>query len=132
MASLAVGQIVSGTVNKIQDYGAFITLEDGSTGLVHISEVSDRYTKSVADVLEVGQKVNVKILDLGDNGKKIKLSIKATIEKTERRNFNNHRRENRDNRQTETSNSFDDILSRFIRDSEEKQCMINKRNDNRR
>ena len=60
--SLEAGAIVEGTVKTITNFGAFIDLGDGVTGLVHISEISDDYVKSVSDYLEEKQKVKVKIL----------------------------------------------------------------------
>jgi len=73
--SLEVGSIVSGKVAKITNFGAFIKLTTGKTGLCHISEISSGFVKEVADVLQLDQEVSVKVLNINDDGK-ISLSIK--------------------------------------------------------
>ena len=72
---LVVGKIVEGTVSGITNFGAFIDLGEGKTGLVHISEVSNSFVKQIADFLKQGDKVQVKVLKVSDDGK-ISLSIK--------------------------------------------------------
>ena len=76
---LAVGQVLEGTVTGITKFGAFVSLEGGKSGLVHISEVANAYVSDVHDHVEIGQKVKVKVLSLGDAGK-INLSIKRAQE----------------------------------------------------
>ena len=77
--SVAVGSVMTGTVETLQNYGAFIRLENGLSGLVHVSQISDKRIKTPADVLEVGQEVKVKVIGIKDG--KISLSIKVLIEK---------------------------------------------------
>ena len=77
--SVAIGSVMTGTVETIQNYGAFVKLENGLSGLVHVSQISDKRIKTPAAVLEVGQEVNVKVIGIKDG--KISLSIKALIEK---------------------------------------------------
>ena len=72
---LDVGKIVEGKVTGITNFGAFIDLGEGKTGMVHISEVSAGYVKEIADHLKEGEQVKVKVLKVGDDGK-ISLSIK--------------------------------------------------------
>lgn len=74
---LAVGSIVTGRVTGITKFGAFVALEGGKSGLVHISEVSGSFVSDVHDFLTEGQKVQVKILSVSPEGK-INLSIKQT------------------------------------------------------
>ena len=81
VASVVVGTVMTGTVETIQNYGAFVRLENGLSGLVHVSQISDKRIKTPAAVLEVGQEVNVKVIGVKDG--KISLSIKALIEKEE-------------------------------------------------
>lgn len=76
---LAVGQVLEGTVTGITKFGAFVGLEGGKSGLVHISEVANAYVSDVHDHVEIGQKVKVKVLSLGEAGK-INLSIKRAQE----------------------------------------------------
>ncbi len=76
-----VGDIIVGKVVQLKEYGAFIEIEPGLDGLVHISEIAYKRVASPADELEIGQNVNAKILDIDADKKRISLSIKETIEK---------------------------------------------------
>ena len=67
--SIAKGQIVEGVVTGITNFGAFIELPGGITGLVHISEVADTYVKDVNDFLKDRDKVKVKVINIDDKGK---------------------------------------------------------------
>ena len=75
-ANYEVGQIVTGKVVRIIDFGAFILIDKDLEGLVHISEVSVKRINSLEDVLSVGDNVNVKIIKLTKHDQKIGLSIK--------------------------------------------------------
>lgn len=81
IASVEVGSVMTGTVESLQTYGAFIDLGNGLSGLVHISQISDKRIKTPAAVLEVGQSVDVKVIGVKDG--KISLSMKALIEPKE-------------------------------------------------
>ncbi len=74
-SSLSVGTVVEGTVESIQPYGAFVTLENGISGLIHISQISEKRIKSPSAVLSIGQTIKAKIISI--NNGKIGLSIKA-------------------------------------------------------
>lgn len=71
-----VGEIYEGTVEDIADFGAFVEVLPGKTGLVHISELSHDYVSNVDDVVKIGDILKVKVIDKGPNGK-ISLSVKA-------------------------------------------------------
>lgn len=77
----AVGNIVSGKVVRIVPFGAFVMLEDGVDGLVHISQISWERVEKVEDALQIGQEISAKVLELDVENKKISLSIKQTTEK---------------------------------------------------
>jgi small subunit ribosomal protein S1 len=70
------GQIVSGTVTKITNFGVFVGLEDGLEGLLHISELADHKVENPEDVVKVGEKIDVKILRVDTDDRKIGLSRK--------------------------------------------------------
>lgn len=70
-----VGKIVDGKVSGITNFGAFVQLSNGQTGLVHISEVAEEYVKDIKAHLKENQTVKVKIISVDDNGR-ISLSIK--------------------------------------------------------
>ncbi len=75
-----IGQIIEGKVVQIKEYGAFIELEPGLDGLVHISEVAHKRVENINNELEVGQTVSVKILEIDKDRKRISLSIRETID----------------------------------------------------
>jgi small subunit ribosomal protein S1 len=81
IAKCEVGSIMEGTVDNIKDYGAFINLENGLSGLLHISQISTQRIKHPGVVLKEGQTVKVKIISIADN--KISLSMKALQEEEE-------------------------------------------------
>ncbi len=80
-ASVQIGSVLSGTVESLQSYGAFVRLENGLSGLVHISQISDKRIKAASDVLTAGQTVDVKVI--GNQNGKISLSMKALLEPKE-------------------------------------------------
>ena len=75
-----VGQVIEGKVVQIKEYGAFVELEPGLDGLVHISEVAHKRVGNISDELEVGQVVTAKILEIDKERKRISLSIRETID----------------------------------------------------
>ncbi len=75
-----VGDIVKGKVVQTKDYGAFVELSPGLDGLVHISEVAHKRINKVSDELSIGQEVNVKILEIDKETRRISLSIKETLD----------------------------------------------------
>ncbi len=79
VAMLVPGTIMEGTVESLQTYGAFVDLQDGLSGLVHISQISQKRIKKPSEALKVGDKVKVKILNT--NNGKISLSMKAVEER---------------------------------------------------
>ncbi|MCU0538322.1 MAG: polyribonucleotide nucleotidyltransferase [Desulfobacterales bacterium] len=74
-----VGAIYEGTVVKITDFGAFVNIMPGTDGLVHISQLANRRVTKVSDVVKEGDKLKVKVLEIGRDGK-IRLSHKALLE----------------------------------------------------
>ncbi len=75
LALVKAGTVTEGTVESIKDYGAFVDIGDGVTGLLHVSQISQKRIKTPADVLKVGQKVKVKITKVADG--RVSLSMKA-------------------------------------------------------
>jgi len=72
-----IGQRVSGKVSKVATFGAFIELEEGVDGLVHISQISDDHVEKVRDALDVGQEVEARVIKIDQVARRIGLSIKA-------------------------------------------------------
>ena len=117
--SVSVGEIVEGTVSDITNYGAFVKLESGDTGLVHISEVSQEFVKDVHTVLKSGDRVKTKVLSVDDKGK-IALSIKKAMppkiaEKAEK-----------------TPLTLEDMLTKFLKDSDERQLDLKRSFESKR
>lgn len=108
--SIKIGQILSGKVSGITNFGAFVQLETGETGLVHISEVADTFVKDIHDLLTVDDEVKVKVLNISENGK-IGLSIKKAKERK---------------RPQRPPQSFEDKIARFMKDSDEKLASLDK------
>lgn len=76
---LEVGAILDGTVTGITKFGAFVSLAEGKSGLVHISEIANAYVTDVNEYLKIGQTVKVRVLAITPDGK-INLSIKRAVE----------------------------------------------------
>ena len=79
----AVGNIVTGKVVRMTTFGAFVELEDGVDGLVHISQIANKHVEKPEDELTIGQEINAKVTELDLTNKKISLSIKETLPKEE-------------------------------------------------
>lgn len=114
--SLVIGSVVDGVVTGITNFGAFVQLPTGQTGLVHISEVADTFVHDVRDHLKEGDTVKVKILSVNEAGSKIALSIKQAQE-----GYNPNRRSRR------VSSSFEDKLARFMKESDERQSDLRRK-----
>ena len=78
LASVKVGSVLTGTVESLQSYGAFVRLENGLSGLVHISQISTERIKTPGQALNIGDTVSVKVIGIKDG--KISLSMKALME----------------------------------------------------
>lgn len=118
--SVQLGSVVEGVVTGITDFGAFVELPGGQTGLVHISEIAEVYVKNVNDFLKKDDKVKVKIISIEDNGK-IGLSIKQVGPKSSKRSAGKR-----------MSPSFEEKLARFLKESDEKQQHLRRSYDSKR
>ena len=84
MNSIKVGNIVKGEVTGVTPYGVFVSLQDEYSGLVHISEVSNKYIRDLEKLFNIGDIINVKIIDLDEDKSHAKLSIKKINYKVEK------------------------------------------------
>ncbi|WP_251554326.1 S1 domain-containing RNA-binding protein [Neobacillus muris] len=133
--SIEVGSKLQGKVTGITNFGAFVELPDGSTGLVHISEVADNYVKDINDHLKVGDQVEVKVLNVENDGK-IGLSIKKAKDRPESERKHSHsqrprqgRANDRNNNKTET---FESKMARFLKDSEDRLSSLKRHTESKR
>ena len=109
--AVSVGETVSGTVEHVAPYGAFVRHESGQKAMVHISELSHNYVKKVEDVLEQGKNITAKVIKIDDKGR-IDLSIKALQVREVRPPV--HREED-----------FEKKLTNFLKFSDEKIADLN-------
>lgn len=70
------GDVVKARITAIEKYGAFASLDDEYSGLIHISEITDKFVKNITDFVEIGDIINVKVLDASKNKNQLKLSAK--------------------------------------------------------
>ena len=75
----AVGNIVTGTVARMTDFGAFVELETGVDALLHVSQISKEHVEKPSDVLKIGESITAKVVDFNEESKKISLSMKALL-----------------------------------------------------
>ncbi|BBA92031.1 MULTISPECIES: S1 RNA-binding domain-containing protein [Streptococcus] len=87
---MKIGDKIKGTVTGIQPYGAFVQLENGRTGLIHISEIKTGFVDNVYDHLKIGKEVLVQVVDFDEYTGKISLSIR-TLEEEQHKLPRHHR-----------------------------------------
>ncbi|MGL4989684.1 MAG: S1 domain-containing RNA-binding protein [Sarcina sp.] len=138
--ALETGSILEGKVVNITNFGAFVEVE-GETGLVHISEVAESFVKDIREHLKEEDIVKVKVLGTDEKGK-ISLSIKQAMpprkksarpvevdwSKKENTGYNKNRNMKSSKPKTE---NFEDIMSRFLKDSEERLQDVKKNQEPR-
>jgi S1 RNA binding domain protein len=113
--SIEVGSVVEGKVTGITNFGAFIELSGGETGLVHISEIADTYVKNVEDYLKMYEQIKVKVISIDDDGK-IGLSIKQLDDKNKKA----------------PKVPFEEQMKDFIKESDERQQDLKKSIESKR
>ncbi|MEG1778068.1 MAG: S1 RNA-binding domain-containing protein [Angelakisella sp.] len=142
---LAVGDIAQGKVAKITNYGAFIDFEDGSTGMIHISEVANTYVKDINDHIKLGDTVSVKVIGINEQNK-VSLSIKAMQEPPPQPPFAQNRQGggrafsaprpprsfNKPAAVVSTGDPFEDMMNKFKKTSDDKLSDLKKVMDPRK
>lgn len=96
-SKLQVGDIVDGTVKRLVHFGAFVEVLPQVEGLVHISQIATKHIGSPQEVLEIGQTVNVKVLDINEDEKRISLSIKEIQEEQDQKELQSYQKEEDNN-----------------------------------
>ena len=71
-----IGDIVKGKVTAIENYGIFLLMDDGYTGLIHISEISEKFVRNVFDYVQLDEVISSKVIEVDESNKKLKLTIK--------------------------------------------------------
>ena len=116
MSEELIGKVVEGKVTNVTNFGAFVVLESGEEGLVHISEIANEFITDINQFVKVGDSVKVKVLTRNEK-KKLELSIKQASPKDvpEKVLFINKKSKN---------SNFEDRLNSFMKNSEERQIDI--------
>ena len=135
---LDMDTVYEGTVTGLTNFGAFVKLDNGTTGMVHISEVAAEYVSNINEHLSEGDKVKVKVIEINEKGK-ISLSIKKALPQPEKPKPSKPKRENNSNRgwkgapQQDTSApmSFEDMMAKFKAQSEDKMSDLKRSSDKR-
>jgi len=137
------GAIVSGKVTGLTDFGAFVELEGGKTGMIHISEVAANYVKDIREHLTVGQEVKTKVISVTPDGK-ISLSIRKLLEQPKEQRPQKPQKPRGERRPPvwngQKSNapaegekqSFEDMMARFKQISDEKMTDLKRASDSKR
>lgn len=89
-----VGSIIEGKVVKLVDFGAFVEVEPGVEGLVHISQISKEHIPTPEDVLKVGESVKVKIMDINSKDRRMSLSIKEALDEENKKEYKSQNKNN--------------------------------------
>lgn len=110
VAAVSVGELLTGTVEHIAPYGAFVRLDNGQKAMIHISELSHNFVKKVEDVLSPAQQITAKVIKIDDKGR-IDLSIKAL--------------QMREARPVRREEDFEKKLTSFMKQSDEKIADLN-------
>lgn len=137
---LTVGAVLDGKVKSITNFGAFISLPEGKTGLVHISEVSSTYVSDIRQHLTEGQ--DVKVMVIGIDGSKVNLSIKRLETPSAKPNFRNAPRREGSSRPAQSAPTppaapktadqlFEEKLKQFMSESDSKISSIRQYSDHR-
>jgi S1 RNA binding domain protein len=120
-----VGSVLEGVVAGITNFGAFIQLPGGETGLVHISEIAEVYVKDINEFLKANDKVTVKVISVDPKGK-IGLSIKQANPS------HSHGHSYKTPPRKKPQASFEDRLAKFMKESEERQQTLRRSTDAKR
>lgn len=137
--SIEVGSIIEGVVTGITNFGAFIELPGGQTGLVHISEVADAYVRDVKDYLKDRDRVMVKVIaiDKGKIGLSIKQAQSPVAQAAPKPAFSNshshsHSAKRYDRYEKKEIPNFEDRLAKFMKESDERQLEVRRSTDAKR
>ncbi|MHA3065289.1 S1 domain-containing RNA-binding protein [Lacticaseibacillus saniviri] len=141
--AVEVGAKVPGKVTGITNFGAFVDLGKGQTGLVHISEVSNSYVKDIHDVLTVGDTVTVKVMSMKDG--KIGLSIRKAEDQPQsappkrsaapQHRPSNHQQKPNDfhaHSKAPAKDDFDSLMSGFLKESEDRLTSLRRNTEGKR
>ncbi len=125
--NLVVGNIYDGKVTRVKPFGALVLLPTGQQGLVHISHISNKFIENIDEHIKIDDEVKVKLLSIEEDGKKISLSIKETIEKPVFKPKFQKKVEPKKATSDKPVNEFEDKISQWLKSSNETQATLNRR-----
>ena len=128
--AIEIGAVLEGNVTGITKFGAFVALEEGKSGLVHISEVANTYVTNVGDFLTQGQNVKVKVVGIDENGR-INLSIKKARPQSEQNERSGRGAGAKQQTAQSAQEIFEDKLRQFMQESDSRFNDINRNNAKR-
>ena len=120
MSKYKIGEIVTGCVTGIEQYGVFVNLDEYYTGLIHISEISSGYVRNILDYVKLGETIKAKVLEEDEDCHHVKLSIKDIDYKIENKNTEKIK---------ETPKGFTTLESNLNTWIDEKYNEINEKNE---
>ena len=128
----SVGDIIEGKITGVTNFGVFVDLGEGKTGMVHISEIARTYVNDIKEHVKEGDVVKAKVMNISEDGK-ISLSIKRALEPPKpapRRNFQPPKADSSFvwTARTQESASFEDMMNKFKQTSDEKFSDLKKKN----
>lgn len=115
-----VGMTVYGKISGIKPYGAFVAFDDGVTGLIHISELSNGFVRNISHFVQVGDYFMLKVIDVDRDNKQLRLSFKA-LEQNTRKHLKRVKFEGMPNND-KGFGSIRDKMNDWIKEKEEKEC----------
>ncbi len=139
---IEAGNIVEGKVVRIKPFGAIVQLENGSQGLVHISQIANGFVNDINEHVAIGDTVKVKVMSIDQETNKIALSIREALPKAPKaqhqQNFKPKEHKNnyepkakQSDEAAEPVNDFEEKMKEWLKQSNERQAGINKRNNRR-
>ena len=139
---LTVGEIIEGKITAVKEYGVFVDLGEGKSGMVHISEIAKTYVNDINEFVKVGDTVKMMVTNVSEEGK-ISLSIKRAEKKEESAKPERERKPKRTPKerpastidssfvyspQKETASSFEEMMNKFKQTSDEKFSDLKRKN----
>lgn len=146
---LEIGSIVEGKVVRIKPFGAIVSLENGSQGLVHISQIANSFVQNINDHINIGDVVKVKVLSVEESTNKISLSIRDALPpapkparpqqsfkpREQKNNYENRGQKPYNDYQKEPAvtpaSDFEDKMKEWLKQANERQAGLNKRANRR-
>ncbi|MDD2485933.1 MAG: S1 RNA-binding domain-containing protein [bacterium] len=126
---VTLGEIVEGSISKLTNFGFFVELPGGESGLVHISEAADTYVRDVRELFKENDRVTVRVIAIDERGK-IELSVRKALPRAERQVQQAPSR--RKSVSAGSGSGFEDLLGNFMKKSEERLLELKRNTESKR